>query len=343
VAANFVQGERDEIRSSIRAAAVTAGAVLVVATAVAWWIAGSLLRPVRQLTEAAESISDTDLARRIPVAGNDEIARLARRFNEMLDRLAAAFAVQRAFVDDAGHELRTPITIVRGHLELMGDDPAERRETVALVTDELDRMARIVEDLLLLAKAEQPDFVRREPVEVADLTTDLFVKARSLGDRDWRIDGCTEGTVQVDPQRVTQAVLNLARNAVEHTPSGAEIGLGSAWAPDGLRLWVRDTGLGVAPSDRERIFERFARGAGARRSEGAGLGLAIVRSVAAAHGGRVELDSRPGRGATFTVVLPATPAAADSPGDGPDTGVDRPPDAADELAPTEEPRRCPGS
>jgi two-component system OmpR family sensor kinase len=305
VVANFMQGERDEIESSIRVSAAVGAAILVVATAVAWFVAGRLLRPVRQLTEAAEAISDTDLERRIPVVGNDEIARLTRQFNDMLDRLAAAFAAQRAFVDDAGHELRTPITVVRGHLELMGSDPVERQETVALVTEELDRMSRIVEDLLLLAKAEQPDFIQTAPVEVAEFTTDVTIKARALGDRDWRLDACATGEVMADRQRLTQAMLNLARNAHEHTPPDAEVAIGSAWDNDGIRFWVRDTGPGVDAADRERIFERFARGgSGRRRSDGAGLGLAIVRSVVEAHGGRVLLESQPGEGATFTIVVP---------------------------------------
>jgi signal transduction histidine kinase len=305
VVANFVRGEQEEIESNFRVEAVVSAGVLLVASGVAWLVAGRVLRPVRKLTETAESISDTDLTRRIPVEGDDEIARLARQFNEMLDRLAAAFAAQRAFVDDAGHELRTPITIVRGNLELMGDDPDERRETLGLVTEELDRMARIVDDLLLLAKAEQPDFVRPEPVEVTDLTTDLLVRARTLGDRDWRVDACAPGIVNADRQRVTQAMLNLARNAVDHTADGDQVALGSEWQRNELRLWVRDRGPGIDPAERERIFERFARSGGVhRRSDGAGLGLAIVRSVADAHGGRVELDSRPGAGATFTLVLP---------------------------------------
>jgi signal transduction histidine kinase len=314
VVANFVRGERDEIEAGIRVEAVVGAIVLLVAIGAAWFIAGRLLRPVRQLTESARSISETDLSQRIPVEGNDEIAELARTFNEMLDRLATAFASQRAFVDDAGHELRTPITIVRGHLELMGDDPAERRETIALVTDELDRMARIVEDLLLLAKAEQPDFVRPEPVELSDLTTELLMKARALGDRDWQLDACATGVVHADAQRVAQAVLNLARNAVEHTEPGAQVGLGSDRRNGDVRLWVRDTGAGIDPAERERIFDRFARGrAGPRRSDGAGLGLAIARAVAVAHHGRIDLDSRVGAGATFTLVLPDTGAPSDDP------------------------------
>lgn len=304
VVANFTEGERREVEGVIRVSLVLAGVLLLAGTAAAWLVAGRILRPVRQLTDTARAITDTDLTGRIPVRGDDELAELARTFNAMLDRLAAAFATQRAFVDDAGHELRTPITIVRGHLELLGDDPDERRETVALVTDELDRMARIVDDLLVLAKAEQPDFARPRPVELSDLTTELLAKARALGDRTWRLDACAEGEARVDEQRVAQAVLNLARNAVEHTRPGEEVAIGSALADGSVRVWVRDGGPGVAPEDRERIFERFARGRERRASDGAGLGLSIVRAVADAHGGRVELDSRPGHGATFTLVLP---------------------------------------
>ncbi|HET9441878.1 MAG TPA: HAMP domain-containing sensor histidine kinase [Acidimicrobiales bacterium] len=309
VVANFVRGQRQETESAVRIAAGVSGIVLLVATLMAWFVAGRLLRPVRDLTLAAESITHSDLTRRIPAGGDDEIGRLARTFNAMLDRLQAAFTAQRTFIDDAGHELRTPITIVRGHLEVMGDDPEERRHTVALVSDELDRMGRIVDDLLLLAKAEQPDFVRPQTIELADLTTELLVKARALGPRAWRLDGCAEGAVHADPQRVTQAVLNLARNAAEHTGPGADLGLGSALDETGVRLWVRDTGPGIDAADRERIFERFARGrSGPRRSDGAGLGLAIARTVAAAHGGRIDLDTAPGRGSTFTLVLPVAAA-----------------------------------
>jgi len=322
VVANFLQDRRDEIDAAIRVEAVVALGVLVVTTAMAWGVAGRLLRPVRQLTDTARSIGDRDLTRRIPVEGEDEIAELARTFNAMLDRLQASFATQRAFVDDAGHELRTPITVIRGHLELMGDDPDERRDTLALVTDELDRMARIVDDLLLLAKAEQPDFVQPRPTELTDFTTELFAKARALGARAWVLDEAAEGEVALDDQRLTQAVLNLARNSVEHTGPDDTVALGSRLADGELRLWVRDTGPGIHPDEHARIFERFARGRAERRhSEGAGLGLAIVRAVAEAHEGYVELDSRPGEGATFTLVLPA-PATTDAPGTPSGTGTE---------------------
>ena len=305
VVAFFIQDLLDEINSGTQVAAATSGVMLLVATGAGWLIAGRLLRPVRNLTERARTITETDLTGRIAVEGDDEIAELARTFNEMLDRLSDAFEMQRRFVADAGHELRTPITIVRGHLELMGDEPQERAETVALVTDELDRMARIVEDLLLLAKAEQPDFVQPEPVELTDLTTELLVKARALGEREWRLGGCGEGTVAVDAQRLTQATLNLARNAVEHTSPGAMIEIGSARTGDEARLWVRDAGSGIDAADRDRIFDRFARGGTrTRRSEGAGLGLAIARAIAEAHGGRIELRTEVGEGSTFTIAVP---------------------------------------
>jgi signal transduction histidine kinase len=131
-------------------------------------------------------------------------------------------------------------------------------------------------------------------------------------DRSWKLDACAEGSIDADPQRLTQAVLNLIRNAVEHTTTGAEIGIGSAWEGAEARIWVRDTGPGVEESEKERIFERFARGRGGRRSEGAGLGLSIVDTIAKAHGGRVELDSPPGGGATFSIFVPGS---APIPGD----------------------------
>ena len=299
-------GEQREVNEALQVTAGIALGVLVLASAIAWLVAGRVLSPLRDLTETARSISETDLSRRIEANGNDEIAQLARTFNGMLDRLESAFATQRAFVSDASHELRTPITIVRGHLELLGDDPAEREETVALVTDELDRMSRFVEDLLTLARAERGDFVRAEQIDLDVLTEELMAKAGSLGERRWKLGAVGRGVVTADRQRLTQAIMSLAQNAVEHTEPGTRIELGSALTDGEARLWVADEGPGIAPADRERIFERFARAGGSRRrSDGAGLGLAIVRAIAEAHGGRVELETETGRGSRFTVVVPA--------------------------------------
>ena len=303
--------EQAEIADTMRIAAIVSVIVLLAACLLAWIVAGRVLAPLRGLTDTARAISESDLTRRIAVQGSDEIAELARTFNAMLDRLEAAFASQRAFVSDAGHELRTPITIIRGHLELLGDDPQERADTVALVTDELDRMARFVEDLLTLAKAERTDFLRVEDLDLDVLSEELLAKAAALGPRAWRLERVGAGRLTADRQRLTQAVMNLASNAVQHTDEGDPVVLGSEFSGGHARLWVRDAGPGVAPEDRERIFERFARAGGRpRQSEGAGLGLAIVRAIAEAHGGRVELDSRqagPGAGSTFTIVIPTEP------------------------------------
>jgi signal transduction histidine kinase len=227
--------------------------------------------------------------------------------NGMLDRVESGVAAQRRFIDDAGHELRTPITIVRGHLEVLDrDDPADVATTVALVDDELMRMNRMVSDLLLLAHSEQPTFLRPEFVDVGVLTRDIFDKVAALGDRDFVLETATPVVASLDAQRITQALVALADNACRFTATGDRIAIGSQLSGGWLRFWVADSGPGVGEAERARIFDRFARGGEGRQpSEGAGLGLSIVRAIAVAHGGDVVLDSVPGRGATFTVAIPA--------------------------------------
>jgi two-component system OmpR family sensor kinase len=305
VAAIFRDRELATIAPAIWGAAGVGLATLLVGSLLAWRVAEGVLRPVRLVTDTAAAISTSELTRRIDVRGRDEISRLAATFNEMLDRLEEAFRIQRQFVDDAGHELRTPITIIRGHLEVSEGGPEERLKTSALVMDELDRMNRIVNDLLLLAKAKQPDFLDLATVDLRSLTEDLHAKATALAPMDWQLEDVGQGKIVADRQRLTQAVMQLAQNATEHSPPGSEIALGSAVAYGRARLWVRDAGSGIAPEDHERIFQRFARtGDGRRGSAGAGLGLSIVRAIAEAHHGTVEIRSRPGSGATFTVVIP---------------------------------------
>jgi two-component system, OmpR family, sensor kinase len=273
---------------------------------VAWLVAGQILAPVRTVRLAAARISEQDLTRRIPVHGRDDISALAEQFNAMLDRLEQAFRTQREFLDDASHELRTPITIVRGHLEVMGDDPAERAEVVRLCTDELDRMSRIVEDLLLLARARRPDFLRPQWVSLPELTSDIDAKVRAIGDRRWVLDSVGEGEVWLDPQRVTQALVQLAQNAVQHTKVGDTIRLGSTLFDGVVSLWITDEGPGIAPSDLERIFGRFVQGVDGRADQGgAGLGLSIVRAIAEAHHGKVQVMSTPDEGTTVGIELPA--------------------------------------
>jgi two-component system OmpR family sensor kinase len=276
-------------------------AVLVIA-ALSSWLAGRLLAPVRRLRDTARGITDGDLNRRIEVTGQDDLADLQRTFNDMLDRLESAFNTQRQLLDDAGHELRTPLTILRGHLEVLDQaDPDDVSATRALLLDETDRMARLVDDLLVLAKARRPDFVVAAPTDVERLTQGVLDRARGLADRHWVLDGVARTSAPLDGQRITQALLQLADNAVRHTQPGDEIGIGSRLHEGQLELWVRDTGSGVDPAVRQHIFHRFVRDDDG--DDGFGLGLSIVTAIAEAHGGRATLDDT-SPGATFRVQVP---------------------------------------
>lgn len=306
VVASFRDLQRAETDAASLASASVGFLMLIAGSILAIRLAERILAPVRLVTRTARSISDTDLSQRIPVRGYDEISELSGTFNDMLERLQAAFATQRRFVDDAGHELRTPITVIRGHLEVMSEDPEDRRRTMELVSDELERMTRMVDDLLTLARTEQPDFLRPRVVDLDELTIRMFQNAKGLASRDWRLDGTAEGRATIDEQRLMQAVLQLTANAVRHTNEDDLVSVGSAVRDGHVRFWVSDTGPGIPPEEQDRIFERFYRGrSGHHRSDGAGLGLSIVQAIAQAHGGRVELESEPGEGATFTVVVPA--------------------------------------
>lgn len=283
---------------------------LVLTSLIAWLVAGRILRPIRDVRTVADEITEKDLTARVPVQGNDDVAALAVTFNNMLDRIEGAHRAQRAFVDDASHELRTPITVIRGHLELIEDNPLDRQRTLALVDDELARMGRIVTDLLVLAKADRPGFVNSRPVDVAPLMLDIEAKAQMLGDRGWPLLEIAEGQVSLDPQRITQAVLQLATNACQYSPEGSTVSLGSAFElEDGrrvLKIWVTDRGRGVTPEEASHIFDRFRRGASTDQARaGAGLGLAIVHAIADAHGGNAWVRSTPDKGATFGISIPA--------------------------------------
>jgi two-component system OmpR family sensor kinase len=305
VAAIFRDLELDETRPAVWGAAGVGLATLLVGSLLAWRVAEGVLRPVRDVTATAGGITGGDLSRRIRVTGRDEISLLANTFNDMLDKLEEAFETQRRFVDDAGHELRTPITVIRGHLELLEEDPEDRHRTLALVLDELERMQRIVNDLLVLAKAEQPDFLDLATVNLSELTREMYEKAEALGSRDWQLEKVGRGIIVGDRQRITQAVMQLAQNAVQHTPEGGDISIGSALRNGEARMWVRDAGEGIPVGEQAQIFRRFSRRGNRRSSEGAGLGLAIVRAIAEAHHGRVEVASQPGQGSTFTITIPA--------------------------------------
>jgi len=295
---------------------IEVGAIaLLLGSALAWLVAGRVLRPVRDTTALARRITETDLSERIPSRGRNEISALAVTFNRMLDRLEAAMATQRRFLADAGHELRTPITIIQGNLDTLGVSGPEDAETLSIVADEIGRMSRLVDELLLLAGSERPDFLHPQPTDLGQLTRTLTVKARALDDRPWVLTGSAEGVAMLDPQRITQAVMQLAANASTHTPAGSGVEIGSASGDGVVEFTVSDHGPGIPEAARERVFARFAR-LDPRRTDGTGLGLAIVAAICAAHGGRARISGRDdgGEGAAFSLVLPYDAAAASVPG-----------------------------
>lgn len=299
------------------------GVALLLGAAVAWLIAGRVLRPLRDTTELAGRITDTDISGRIPIRdgraagrrGRGEISELAHTLNRMLDRLEAALTTQRRFLADAGHELRTPITIIQGNLDTLTVTTDDDAQTLAIVNDELTRMTRLVDELTLLARSERPDFLRPEPVDIAVLTQAMAAKVRALdgaGENRFTLTGTATGAAALDPQRITQAVTQLAANAVAHTPPGTPVEIGSAIIGDSLEFRVADHGPGIPPCQRDRVFERFAR-LDPRRTEGTGLGLSIVAAIAAAHGGTVRLTGTAGGlagGATFVLAIPLRRPAA---------------------------------
>jgi signal transduction histidine kinase len=305
--------DRSAEMSSLRSTYLTYSAVglaaLAVISVVAWFVVGRLLRPIRLLRETTRRITESDLSERIAVSGKDDLSNLARTVNAMLDRLERGFGSQRELLDDVGHELRTPLTIVRGHLELVDpDDPDDVRATQALALDELDRMQRLVDDLVTLATADRPDFVQHAPTDVGRLTDDVHDKARGLGDRRWVVAARADVTVDLDAQRITQAWLQRLANAYRYSEPGSTVRLGSEVSGDRLLLWVRDEGPGVPAEETDRIFERFHRGRADRVAHGAGLGLPIVKAIAHAHHGRVFVEQPPanvGPGVVFVLDLPA--------------------------------------
>ena len=317
----FVADEREQVNEAVQVVALVSIAVLLLGSFAAFSIVGRVLSPLSGLRDAAQAVSGTEMSRRIDVEGDDEVGQLAHTFNGMLDRLEVAFASQREFIRDVSHELRTPIAVSRGHLELLAEGHVrgeeERRATIALVTGELDRMNRFVFDLLLLAKAESPNFLQLETVALGEFVSELVAKAQATAQRDWTNGGSSGLSIVADRQRLTQAVMNLVGNAVEHTEEGDEIEIGAEVRGSEVAIWVRDTGVGIPPSEQRQIFTRFTRGGGSSRLyEGTGIGLAIVRAIAEAHGGRVRVTSRPGEGARFELVLPVeqeSPAAPEDP------------------------------
>ena len=269
--------------------------------------------PLRRMAGVAARVDAGDLAPRIDAGTGEskEVRVLADAFNHMLDRLTEAFAGQRAFVADASHELRTPLTVIRGQLEVLSSSDSvsleEVRRVEHVVQEEITRISRLVDDLLLLAKSEQAQFLRVEPIELGPFIEDLWEASTLPHDRRFELTEPPPGVLIADPDRLAQALRNLLGNAIAHTsPASGRVRLQVELLGGGVvRFALEDNGPGIPAGERERVFERFHRidKARDRASGGTGLGLAIVAAIVAAHGGRVRArDSQLG-GARIEIEL----------------------------------------
>ena len=277
-----------------------------------WFVAGRLLAPLRQLSETASRITAEDLSERIPVNGNDDVSALTETVNDMLDRIDEALTSQRQLLDDVRHELKTPLTIVRGHLELLDENkPADVRAARDIAIDELDRMSGLVDDIDALARVEHLASLA-EPTDVADFTALVFSKMQAIPDRRWQLETSAEVVAALSTPRITQAWLQLADNAAKYSPVDSLIRVGSTAYAGSVEFWVADEGPGIPPGAERRIFERFGRADTGRGVAGSGLGLPIVAAIARAHDGYVSLESSQA-GSRFGIVIPAIDSGAAPP------------------------------
>jgi two-component system, OmpR family, sensor kinase len=295
---------------------VLAGVVVLGLALIASYLAGARVSaPLRRMAQVATRVDAGDLGPRMEITSSraDEVRVLAEAFNRMLDRLSEAFASQREFVADASHELRTPLTVISGQLEVLAaqENPssAEVVRVERLVRAEITRISRLVDDLLVLAQAERTDFLRVESIDLRPFVTDLWDGLSLTAERRFELGTIVDGTLEADPDRLAQALRNLARNAIEHTDERDGLVRLDVrpLALDRIRFTVTDDGPGIPEHERERVFERFHRTdtGRTRAGGGAGLGLAIVRAIAEAHRGSVRVGASPdGRGAALELVLP---------------------------------------
>lgn len=298
---------------------IIGAAMVVAASGIGYLLARAALAPINRVTQAARAIGLSQrLDRRLqPYAYRDEIGQLIGTFNQMLDRLESAFAAQHRFVSDASHELRTPITTIRGNVEVLrrGNlDPAEQAEALQDIADEAERMSRLIAGLLALARADAGRHLERQPVALDEIVLDVHRRARLLSDTVTVALGPVEPVETLgDADHLRQLLVILIENAVKYNRPDGEVRVSLLREGAWLKAAVADTGVGIATEDLPHIFERFYRASSARQEGGTGLGLAIAKWIAEEHEGWIEVETAPGQGSVFTLWLPAlrsTPAAA---------------------------------
>ena len=298
---------------------VTVPVALMAALAGGWFLARRALRPVEAITLAAQRIAAGDLTQRLTVPpSSDEVGRLAVTFNEMIARLEASFRQIRQFTTDASHELRTPLTVMKGETELALRRPRSAEDYQRVLEsslEEIDRMTRIVDELLFLSRADLGE-VKLEsiPVRLDTLVEDIHRQATLLGqeqDVQVTLGTVTPATVRGDELRLRELLLNLVDNAIKYSQPGGKVEISLVTEGTIARLSVLDHGIGIPPDAQARIFDRFYRtdAARAHAKKGTGLGLSICKWIAEAHHGRIEVQSTEGEGSRFTVVLPLEPSS----------------------------------
>lgn len=294
-----------QVGPQLRSAALIS---LFASVAAALVIARSITRPLGAITRASEAMARGDYNQRIDVPGGDEVSRLAASFNQMADRVSRSDRTLRDFLADVSHELRTPLTTIQGFSQAILDgtagDPASIAESARIINEDAARMHHMVEDLLYLSSIESGQLtMERETVNLAELVEGAGRRARQRADgRAVEVD--VDGGPQVifaDPRRLEQVLDNLLTNAISHSPPAGRVSVRTFSVDHEARVRVHNTGSFVSIEDRDRIFQRFARGS---ENGGAGLGLSIASEIVRAHGGRIDLQSSPEDGTTFTVVLP---------------------------------------
>jgi len=295
------------------------GSAIALGTAVisAFLLLRRLLREVGGITAAADDISRGDLHRRLGDRSgrahqvDDEVGQLARSFDTMLDHLDTAVTAQRRLLSDVSHQLRTPLTVARGQLEVLGrtdvSNPAAVAATIDLVVDELEHMRTLVDRLLQLGRAMEPESLTLEVVDVRAFATDLFESSRVIAPRTWTLAAIPDVVVVADAAKLRGALLNLVENAIKATRSTDTVALRVTAGPGTVTFSVEDSGPGIPIAARSAVLSRFAR-PGSRDAGGTGLGLAIVKAVSDAHGGRVEVTDSALGGAKVSITLPVTPA-----------------------------------
>ncbi len=311
--------ELDQIFADLALSLTLAGiAVILFAAAISARVARTSLRPLRAMAETASHVSHATLGERIEYAGpDDELEALAMAIDSMLDRLEASFAEQRRFVADASHELRTPVAVMRGNLDLLrtADLSAEdREESLRMLDDEVSRMQRLLGDLLSLASTSSPQRRPFQPLQAGLLLAETAARIRTLGERDFVVSCESELWVDGDPDLLEQALQNIARNAVEHTSEGDRVALRCRPQDAWVEIEISDSGPGIPADDLPRVFDRFYRSHGPRpeASGGSGLGLAIAKRLIALHGGTISVANAEGSGAVFTIRLPMIEPPADT-------------------------------